>query len=32
MRAHLDTAHKSAIAVLEWQILVESRSLADIDA
>ena len=32
MRAHLDTAYKSAIAVLDAQNAVESRSLADADA
>ncbi len=32
MRAHLDSAYKSAIAVLDAQSVVESRSLADADA
>ncbi len=32
MRAHLDSAYKSAIAVLDAQSVVENRSLVDVDA
>ncbi len=32
MRAHLDTAYRSAVAVLDAQLVAESRGLANVDA